>query len=58
MGHFGKKWGLFGRGCFGSEGVLTCTHHLPLCSLHEVNRRTLNIFVNTITKRYLGLTFA
>ena len=56
--YFGKKWGRFGRSCFGSWGVLTCIHHLPLLSVDEVNRGTLNIFIITIKIRYLRLTFA
>ena len=56
--YFGKQWGRFGRSCFGSGGVLTCIHHLPLLSVDEVNRGTLNIFINTIKIRYLRLTFA
>ena len=53
--NFGKKWGRHGSGCFGNGGVLTCIHHLPLFSVHEV---TLNIFIITIKIRYLRLTFA
>ena len=55
MIYFGKKWGHFGsRG-----GVsVTCIHHLLLFSVHEVNRGTLNIFVNAIKICYLRLTFA
>jgi hypothetical protein len=44
MIYFGKKWGRLGSGCFGNGGVLTCIHHLPLFSVHEV---TLNIFIIT-----------
>ena len=55
---WGKNWGRFGRSCFGSGGVLTCIHHLPFLSVDEVNRGTLNIFINTKKIRYLRLTFA
>jgi hypothetical protein len=58
MIYCGKMWGSFGRGCFGNGGVLTCIHHLPLFSVHEVNRGTLNILINIIKIRYLRLTFA
>ena len=54
---FWGKLGRFGKGCFGSGGVLTCIHHLPLLSVDEVNRGTLNIFIITIKIRYLILTF-
>ena len=58
MIYFWKKWGRFGRDCIGNGGILTCIHHLPLFSVHEVNRGTLNILINIIKIRYLRLTFA
>jgi hypothetical protein len=53
MIYFGKRWGRFGWGCFGSGGVI---HYL--FSVHEVNPGALNIVVNTIKICYLRLTFA
>jgi hypothetical protein len=53
MGRFGQMMIYFGNG-----GALTGIHHLPLFSEHEVNRGTLNIFINIIKIRYLRLTVA
>ena len=60
MGRFGQIMIYFGKSgaVLVVGGVLTCIHHLPLFSVHKVNRGTLNIFVNTIKIRYLRLTFA
>ena len=51
----GKSGGVLVAVAFGNGGVLTCIHHLPLFSVHEV---TLNIFIITIKISYLRLTFA
>ena len=53
MGRFGQMMIYFGNG-----SVLTCIHHVPLLSEHEVNRGTLNVFINIMKKSYLRLTVA